>query len=345
MREEHLRWLACPRCAGTLDLSVSRAEGGRVREGELRCEGCGGTYPVAGFIPRFVPPENYAHSFGLQWLAHPATQLDRSTGTDASRRRFLEQTGWPERMEGEAVLEAGSGAGRFTEHLAATGAMVVSMDYSRAVEANYASNGHRDNLLLVQGDIFAMPFPAGVFDRVFCGGVLQHTPDPRRAFLALLGPLRPGGRLAVDVYAKRWYTWLYTKYWVRPVTRRMDPERLHRLCRRWVERVWPVARRLGRLPLGRQINQALLVFDNGVLYPLNDEQRREWAVLDTFDALAPAYDIPQSLAGVRRWMQEAGLEEVEVENGWNGIEARAVKPAVASAVPPAPASRARVPAG
>jgi len=30
---------------------------------------------------------------------------------------------------------------------------------------------------------------------------------------------------------------------------------------------------------------------------------------------------------VRRWLSEAGLEQVVVRNGWNGIEARGVRPA------------------
>jgi ubiquinone/menaquinone biosynthesis C-methylase UbiE len=34
-------------------------------------------------------------------------------------------------------------------------------------------------VLIVQADVFAMPFRAGTFDRIFCFGMLQHTPDPR----------------------------------------------------------------------------------------------------------------------------------------------------------------------
>ena len=72
-----------------------------------------------------------------------------------------------------------------TEQAALTGATVASLDYSYAVEANFASNGHRGNVLIVQADMFAMPFQPDEFDKVFCFGVLQHTPDPRAAFDAL----------------------------------------------------------------------------------------------------------------------------------------------------------------
>ena len=331
MRPEHVGYLACPACRAGLEIGEvrSRTEAG-VEEGELRCTACAAAYPIRRHVPRLAPGENYAVNFGLEWLIHRTTQLDEVTGTDASRRRFFEETRWPERLEGEVVLEVGSGAGRFTGHAASTGAMVISLDYSHAVEANYTTNGHLPNLLIVQGDVYALPVPPASVDRVVCLGVLQHTPDPERAFHALLGPLKAGGTVAVDVYALRWYTPLITKYWVRPVTRRVPADRLYRWTRRYVHAVWPLARRLGRLPGGGRLLNQLLVMDNGAPYALSDEQRREWAVLDTFDVLSPAYDRPQSLRAIGRWFRRAGLQQVEVHNGWNGIEARGVKPADAA---------------
>lgn len=326
MRLEHVRYLACPACKG--DLTVDAAAGPVVEEGELRCASCAAAYPVRGGIPRFVPPENYAANFGHQWLIHRDTQLDDFTGTDASRRRFFEETRWPERLEGQVVLEVGSGAGRFTGFAAATGAMVISLDYSQAVEANRATNGHHPNLLIVQGDVYALPVRPGSVDRTMCLGVVQHTPDPARTFQCLADTVRPGGTLAIDVYAKRWYTPLVTRYWARTVTRRMQPERLYRWVKGYVTAAWPVARQLAKLPGGRHILTTLLIHDNGRYYPLSDEKRREWAVLDTYDALAPAYDLPQSLRTVRRWFARAGFEQVDVHNGWNGVEGRGVRPAL-----------------
>lgn len=53
--------------------------------------------------------------------------------------------------------------------------------------------------------------------------------------------------------------------------------------------------------------------------PLTPEQIEEWAVLDTFDALATWYDQPQTLERVRSWFQEAGLHDIDVRSGGNGI--------------------------
>ena len=87
--------------------------------------------------------------------------------------------------------------------------------------------------------------------------------------------------------------------------------------------MWPVARLIGRIPVvGRKLNWMLLIGSYHGMYELSDEQMREWAVLDTFDMLAPAYDQPQDVETVRAWFMEAGLEEVDVHPGYNGIEGR-----------------------
>ena len=45
--------------------------------------------------------------------------------------------------------------------------------------------------------------------------------------------------------------------------------------------------------------------------PLTEQQHREWAILDTFDMLAPAHDHPQTAAAVRAWLTEAGLRDID----------------------------------
>lgn len=327
MLRSHLRHLCCPQCGSDLALEDARLDAdGRVAAGVLGCLGCPARAPIVGHIPRFVPVENYASGFGLEWTLHRRTQYDRDSGAPLSERRFFEETRWPRRLDGEVVIEAGSGSGRFTEHAAATGATVLSFDYSYAVEANYASNGHRPNVLIVQADIFAMPFRPGWADRLFCFGVLQHTPDPRRAFLGLPGRLKPGGSLVADVYIKTFAKYvLGTKYWVRPVTRRLDPASLYRYTQRYVTLMWPLARVIQRVPrFGPALNWRLLIGDYRRLLS-DDAVLRRWAELDTFDMLAPRYDRPQRLATVAAWAREAELVDVDVRPG-NIIVLRARTP-------------------
>jgi 2-polyprenyl-3-methyl-5-hydroxy-6-metoxy-1,4-benzoquinol methylase len=47
-----------------------------------------------------------------------------------------------------------------------------------------------------------MPFTHGVADRLFCIGVIQHTPDPRGALHSLVSHVRPGGDIVADIYPK-----------------------------------------------------------------------------------------------------------------------------------------------
>ena len=51
------------------------------------------------------------------------------------------------------------------------------------------------------------------------------------------------------------------------------------------------------------------------------QQAREWGVLDTFDALSAYFDHPQSPEAVRGWYEEAGLEDIQVRRGGNGVVA------------------------
>ncbi len=296
---------------------------GIIKEGTLLCTNCGGGYPITRYIPRFVASENYAASFGVEWSRHQRTQYDSYTGAHISETRFFQETKWPRSLHGETILEVGSGAGRFTEQAAKTGAMVVSVEYSNAVEANYLSNGGKGDILIVQGDVYKLPVKERFFDKVFCFGVLQHTPDPGKAFEALARCLKPGGKIAIDVYrieegVKRF---LVTKHWIRPLTRRISPNALYELCRGYIEFMWPLARHI-RAAFGTGLNWRLLIADYKGKYNLPDATLKEWAVLDTFDMLSPKYDQPQTLETVQKWFKEANLTDCEIHYGYNGIEAR-----------------------
>jgi len=329
MRREHLKHLCCPTCEADLRLE-SDETGECVERGLLVCAGiCGSSHPIVGGIPRFVPAENYAGSFGFQWAIHAKTQYDSYNGSRYSEERFFNETKWPRQMEGELILEVGGGGGRFTEQASSTGAMVVSLDYSAAVESNYAHHGDRANVLIVQGDAYRMPFRRSYFDRLYCFGVLQHTPDVERTFKLLPHYLRPGGHLAVDVYKapRELRNRLFaTKYWARHLTKRIPPKYLYPLTKRYVQTMWPLTGVIYKAA-GNWINWLLLVSEYRGIYDLPDEILREWAILDTFDGLSPAFDTPQHEETLRRWFEEARLEAVEVHEGYNGIEGRGRRPA------------------
>lgn len=265
-------------------------------------------------IVRLVSSEDYTRSFGFQWNRFEKTQLDRlEKGQLQSKTRLFAETGWPENgLEGEKILEVGSGAGRFTKVLLEfTKAEVYSIDYSSAVEANLRNNGHfGQRLKLYQASLYELPFSPATFDRVLCIGVLQHTPDFRKSIKCLAGMVKPGGELVVDFYpVKGWWTKIHAKYILRPLTRRLSGKRLLRLIEKNIGWLIAAYRFFDRLGVGRVINRFLPVCDikNTIPNGLSEQELREWAILDTFDMFSPAYDHPQRVRDVVEMVRECGL--------------------------------------
>lgn len=315
MKTDLLELLACPECHGALDLSEANNQHGETESGTLTCRSCARTYPIVRFIPRFVPQENYADNFGFQWNRFRKTQLDSHTGVPISRERLFFSSDWtPQELAGKRVLDVGCGAGRFAEVTLTTGARLVALDYSSAVDACFANLGPNPNLDVVQGDIYKLPFKPGSFDYVYCLGVLQHTPDVERSFKSLPAQVKPGGKLAVDVYPWLRLNIFWSKYWFRPITKRMNQQKLLKWVERLVPILLPISDAVSKIPLiGRKLRYAVPVANHRVDYPdLSREQIHEWAVLNTFDMFGPAYDHPQSAPTLRRWFEEAGLRDVRV---------------------------------
>lgn len=329
MRKAHLKYLVCPNCQEALVLS-SGFDQEEILEGRLDCHHCRRFFPIRGGLPRFVE-RHYTDNFSWEWQQHWSSQYDSRTGLKISEKRFFEETKWPKELKGEIILEAGCGGGRFTEQAIKTGALVVSFDASLAVDANYAANGQNKNLLIVQADIFQMPFRKKSFDRLFCFGVLQHTPQPRQTFYKLLEYLKPGGFISADVY-RRFHPLkqlLFTRYWPRPITGRMRPEKLYGLCSTWVNLMWPVAKFVHyHLPHGKRINDIILLMpDFFERYSLTSEQlKKEWTLLHLFDWLSPRYDNPQKISTVQEWCRQAGLKQWQVNYGYGNIEIRGQMP-------------------
>ena len=271
---------------------------------------------------------SYAGSFGYQWNLHRRTQLDSFTGLPISRQRLFITTRWPEQMPGERILEAGSGAGRFTEVLLSTGAEVFSFDYSDAVRANAANNGAHAGLRLFRADIFRLPLRKESFSKVLCLGVLQHTPDPEAAFTSLAAQVKPGGELVVDLYAFRLSALLHWKYLLRPITKRIPAARLYSLLELLVPRMLPLAVFLRRLAgkAGARLVPVVEYSDLGLPPGIHVQ----WSILDTFDALSPRYDKPQTISALRKWFANSGFVDFEVTKGPNGIMGRGRKPATGS---------------
>jgi 2-polyprenyl-3-methyl-5-hydroxy-6-metoxy-1,4-benzoquinol methylase len=309
--------LRCPQSGQTLSVRSDKAlriENGEIEEGCLESADRQYSYRIVGGIPRFVADSNYADNFGMQWNHFARTQLDSHSKRSISGDRFWRATGWtPDDLRNQWVLDAGCGSGRFAEIALGAGAKVVALDYSSAVDACSANLKQYADLHVVQGNIYALPFKPASFRFVYSLGVLQHTPDVAAAFAALPVMLEAPGKLCVDYYEKTFKSALLPKYWLRPITKRVPKAALFSTLERVVPAMLTISRALGRVPsAGRLLKRLIPVVNYDGIYELDETQLREWALLDTFDMLAPAYDHPQKATDVRRWLEAAGLDEIEV---------------------------------
>ena len=218
-------------------------------------------------------------------------------------------------------------------------ATVVSFDLSGAVDVNFRENGAHPNLLIIQADLLHPPVRPRAFDRVFCFGVIQHTPDPKASFQSLVQLPRREGLIAIDCYrelsTRRWWTSYYRWRWL---TTRMKPALVRALCRIWVTVSWPIVTTLWKLPGDGGRNLARYVFLIRDTFrrkrlDVTPKFEREWAVMQLVDQLTAHYDQPQTVAAVRTWFTDAQLDEVDVAPGDNGIVGRGRVPAASNPPP------------
>lgn len=314
MKYELLKLLRCPVSGQRLVTNNAASLETEISEDKLLTEDGKFSYPITRGIPRFVPQSNYADNFGMQWNHFRQTQLDSYSGCKVSFNRFWKATGWTASdLKGKWVLDVGCGAGRFAEIALEAGANVVALDYSSAVDACYLNLKHHPNLHVVQGDIYSLPFDTNTFSYVYSLGVLQHTPDVHKAFASLPPMLAPNGFLCVDYYEKSLKGALNPRHFLRPVTKRMSKATLFALLQKTVPGMLKISDLIGRIPaVGFLLKRAVPVANHFDGIGLSPQQKKEWALLDTFDWLSPQYDQPQSAPTAQAWMIESGLKDIEI---------------------------------
>jgi SAM-dependent methyltransferase len=109
-------------------------------------------------------------------------------------------------VDGLRVLEIGLGQGADSERLIRAGAIWTGIDLTReAAERTSRRLTMKDmpHQAVVEGSACALPFPDASFDLVYSFGVLHHIPDIATAQREIARVLKPEGRLAIMLYARR----------------------------------------------------------------------------------------------------------------------------------------------
>jgi 2-polyprenyl-3-methyl-5-hydroxy-6-metoxy-1,4-benzoquinol methylase/uncharacterized protein YbaR (Trm112 family) len=320
MRRRLLDLLVCPTCEVEAPLTLAGAveSADEIMSGELRCTKCAAVFPVRNGIPRFVPEDDdYCKNFGYQWQRWQNVQIDRLGNHKMSENRFFTEVPWDRAwLDGKLVLEAGCGAGRFTDVAAAYGPEIVACDISSAIDAcRITTSRHGARVHHVQASIYALPFRKQSFDATYCLGVIQHTPDPTKTMSTLPAFLKPGGMLAYDFYEDNgWARLGAVKYALRRITPDLPNETTLLLSRALTAMFFPLGATLARLPL---LNILVGTLPIALVYhpDLTLKQQLQWTLLDTFDWYGPRYEIRQEHKRVVDLLRSLKLDDVRGRQG------------------------------
>ncbi len=312
-------WLAdllkCPACGSKAPLHVNgdQIQGEDIVTGALVCTECTNTYPIRNGIPRFVAVEDdYCKNFGYQWQQWKELQVDRLSGHNISETRFFKDTGWEKSwMKDKLILDAGCGAGRFADVALSHGARVVALDLSEAIDAcRSITETHGANATWVQGSLLSLPFREGVFDAVYCMGVIQHTPDPQAVMTALPALVKPGGRLMYNFYEEGlWRRLQVFKYGLRLITPHLPIGVTLGLSRFLVALLFHLTKLLAHVPKLRILNHFIPIASVHEK-ALTPKQQYTWTLLDTFDWYGARFEKRQHHNQVKQLLERLGLSEV-----------------------------------
>jgi SAM-dependent methyltransferase len=242
-------------------------------------------------------------AYGLQWNRF------RIVRPDEDRVTFRNRTGLSDDdLAGKFVLDAGCGMGRYLRVAALSPArLVVGVDLSAAVRAAREHTMDLPGVAVLKGDLLRLAFAPASFDLIYSLGVIDHTPNPRGAFLALCRLLKPGGRIAVWVYPREHPIVEWVMNLERALSTRLPLSVLEPICRLSAP-IGGLKRRLMSSPwwLIRRTGVALHLATIGVSMHPDPEVR----VCDTLDWYAPKYLSRHTREQVAGWFAEAGLTGV-----------------------------------
>jgi SAM-dependent methyltransferase len=322
-----------------------------VDAGALVCA-CGRAASIQQGIPSFViegavtgTGAQVVDSFSFKWqrlpgfgFDHPV--LERFYDDWFARKLGLTDADALARMLGtkQTFLDAGTGLGAKlgTYGRANPTGLAVGVDISASVVPAADNTRPWRNTHIIRADVFHLPLRRSVFDLIVSDGVLHHTPDPRKAFEALVPYLAPGGHIAIHVYRRQGPIREFCDDHLRAQTTRLTPE----ACWAFSESMTRIGQALARpgttvdLPSVPELGIAAgpqdiqrFVYQHVMKCFWNPEFTFDENVLVNFDWYHPAHASRHTEDEVRAWFIDSGLVDIEApkanENGVSMIGRRA----------------------
>lgn len=231
MQNKAIQILKCPYCITELILTILHTNNEEIIDGYLWCH-CERWYPIIKGVPRMLPDnlrsklsQTYPDFFmQYKYNLPKSSDFDNEIYDDnkeQTRKSFAYEwkyfntfyseyeqqfLDWiepvkPDFFKNKLVLDAGCGMGRHLRIAKQYGANVIGIDLSEAVDVAY-ENVQEMGILIVQADIYQLPFSSHAFDYVYSIGVLHHLPNPETGFHKLVQQVKTGGHISIWVYGR-----------------------------------------------------------------------------------------------------------------------------------------------
>ncbi|MBT8347458.1 MAG: methyltransferase domain-containing protein [Desulfofustis sp.] len=139
-------------------------------------------------------PERYD-----QWFETPIGELVREYEAELLHQLLDPQTG-------EFILDVGCGTGIFTSPVLSSGAEIVGLDISFPMISRASGRFHGKRFVPLAGNMLALPFANGSFDKVYSMTALEFV-DNAQAAVAELERVTKGGGVIVMSTLNRLSPW------------------------------------------------------------------------------------------------------------------------------------------
>lgn len=213
MQRELVESIRCPFCrGGGLELAVEQEDVREVREGTLRCPGCGRDFPVRKGIPDFIDPADEVLAREVAGWIQLAGPLGEDLVPVMTALPQFPHPPWPHvapdffqifeylSFAGQRVVDIGAGrtwSSRFLKTLGqAREVVAVDVLTTRFLGLETADVFFQaDGIYFerVRGDIHRLPLADGWADVVFSCAAIHHSGDLDTLFAEVFRVLGPGG--------------------------------------------------------------------------------------------------------------------------------------------------------
>tara|TARA_Y100001970_G_scaffold294197_1_gene448313 strand:- start:486 stop:1373 length:888 start_codon:yes stop_codon:yes gene_type:complete len=263
--------------------------------------------------------DSYTENFGKQWRDYRDIQIDSLNNFDVSRNYLNDMFfNKPERIENKKILEIGSGAGRFTEHLIKKAKICVSVDLSSSIFYNVSKN--KENLILIKAD-FNKLIIKEKFDIVFCRGVLQHTPNPFESILNIHSFVKDGGEVFFDIYKMPKIGYLHPKYFLwRPLIKKfIKYETFEKFLHKNIILLLFLKKIIKIITFKSNfISDSIIpLWDYTGMINIDKNKLKLWSIMDTLDGIYAKYDFPQRTNKIISFLKKNNFKIVNINRKKN----------------------------